>query len=75
MLKQELAVGCTLLWGSAENSEADTDTLQLDTHENEGAELKEIKQLLCTFFPVKCKELRASLFCNHLKIKGEKQLL
>lgn len=24
---------------------------------------------------MKCKELRASLFCNHLKIKGEKQLL
>jgi len=43
VLEQEFTVGHTLLWGSVESLETDTDTLQLDTHENERAELKEIK--------------------------------
>lgn len=61
--------------GSAENSESDVDTLQLDTHENRRVERKEIKQLIVLFPPVKCKELKASLFGNHFKVKGKEEFL
>lgn len=71
VLKQELPVGCTLLQGSAEKSEPDTDTLQLDTHENERAELKEIKQLFVPppVWSVKNWELHCVLKAQNLKGK------